>query len=210
MPFGEIAKNTVKKGRSCLYYDRLYTIYQSLTNVVRIKGFKYLNTVEVGVYKGGTSYFIGTTLDMLKVDWHHFCFDTFEGHHAKDVLDKDPYQKPQQFKDTTFEDVKVLLRPFKKIKIFKGRFQDKCNEISGKKFHFVHLDVDLYGPTLFGLEFFESRLVEGGIIVVDDYGYKSCPGVKKAVDEFIMGKNNFFVMHLITGQAMLIKNSVYK
>jgi hypothetical protein len=45
--------------------------------------------------------------------------------------------------------------------------------------------VDLAGPTEKSLEFFFCRLVPGGVIIVDDYGFASCPGVTRVVEEFV-------------------------
>ena len=82
------------------------------------------------------------------------------------------------------EYVKVL-ENFNFVKLYKGWIPDRFEEVSGKKFSFAHIDVDLYEPTRDSLEFFFPRLVEGGSIVVDDYGMSQFPGCKKAVDEFL-------------------------
>ena len=34
-------------------------------------------------------------------------------------------------------------------------------------------------------EYIFPRLVSGGVIICDDYGYTTCKGAKKAIDEFI-------------------------
>ncbi len=62
---------------------------------------------------------------------------------------------------------------------------------SGKTFSFVHLDGDLYQTTADGLAWFGPRMVNGGIIVCDDYGAEPCPGVKLAVDEFLANEPGF-------------------
>ncbi len=51
-------------------------------------------------------------------------------------------------------------------------------------FCFVHLDMDLYRPTLAGLRFFYPRLVAGGVMAVHDFFSSSFPNVKKAVCKF--------------------------
>ena len=53
--------------KSLLYYDRLYTIYQALSNLkVRGAGTN-IDMAEVGVYKGGTSYFILSVVESLEL-----------------------------------------------------------------------------------------------------------------------------------------------
>jgi O-methyltransferase len=57
------------------------------------------------------------------------------------------------------------------------------------------------------LEFFEDRLIERGIILVDDYGMKTCQGAKEAVDLFVNDRAHFIKFHLETGQCLLFKIS---
>ncbi len=69
----------------------------------------------------------------------------------------------------------------------------------------MHLDVDLYAPTRFALDFFDRRLVTGGIVVVDDFRVVSCPGVEQAVEEFLARSPGYASMPLITGQCLLMR-----
>ncbi|MGG2329593.1 TylF/MycF/NovP-related O-methyltransferase, partial [Salmonella enterica] len=52
------------------------------------------------------------------------------------------------------------------------------------------------------LEFFWPRLSPGGMLVVDDYGIATCPGVRTAVEAFFAGKSERPLI-LPTGQAVL-------
>jgi uncharacterized membrane protein len=65
--------------------------------------------------------------------------------------------------------------------------------------------VDIYAVTRDCLAFFEDRLIERGIILVDDYGVKICQGAKEAVDFFLNDRRHFIKFHLETGQCLLIK-----
>lgn len=200
--FGKSAKSVIDKGLTCLYYDRLYTIYQAITNYKPKDG--RMTTAEVGVYKGGTSLFMVDLMIECGVHYEHFCFDTFEGHDKLDICDNDTH-KVGQFDDTVFDDVKRLFDIYPTVQIYKGRFEDRCGMIEEKTFDVVHLDMDLYAPTLHGLRFLKDRMAARGIIIVDDYGHKSCPGVRQAVDEFLKDNDSFVVFHLLTGQALMIR-----
>lgn len=46
-------------------------------------------------------------------------------------------------------------------------------------------DMDIYEPTLRALEWFRPRIAKGGIVLCHDYFCGLCPGVTKAVDEFL-------------------------
>ena len=202
--FGELAEKIISSHRTCLHYDRLYSIYQALLNVSKYK--KKVLAVEVGVYKGGTSWFISEVLSKTaRYGWELYSFDTFEGHNPKDISKEDASHKAGLFNDTTYESVKNLLKEYNHTFVYKGRFSDTSKVLQSLKLSFVHLDVDIYKPTLFGLNFFKRRMTKGGIIIVDDYGFKTCPGVKKAVDEFVAKNDTFHFFHVLTGQAILIK-----
>src|SRR5690349_5347063 len=56
-PFATLAETVISAGTTCLFYDRLYTIHQVLTQVFADPQAEHLAAAELGVYKGGTSYF---------------------------------------------------------------------------------------------------------------------------------------------------------
>ena len=68
----------------------------------------------------------------------------------------------------------------------------------------MHLDVDTYATTLDSLTFFWNKIVASGVILIHDYNSQGCPGVKKAVDEFMSTKNSFF-MEISECQAIIVK-----
>lgn len=203
--FGALAESVINDKRTCLSYDRLYTIFQALR---AIKDTPYANTIEVGVYKGGTSKFIVDVMMSLhpSIKLHHCAVDTFFGHDSKDILSSDSH-RPGQFNDTDCESVKKYLSGCN-VETFQGRFEDQCHYFNDVKFHFIHLDVDLYEPTLHALRFFSSRMAANGIIVVDDYANTSCDGVKEAVDKFMVESLDFMGLHLLTGQFIMFNRKL--
>lgn len=205
--FGDLASKVIQGRQSTLYYDRLDTIFQGLGHLRRnFAPAEKLNLVEVGVFKGGTSFFIASVVKHFQMNARHYAFDTFEGHDARDVNPVlDPWHRPGTFSDTRYESVNRYLSRFGNLDVHKGRFQDNCHLLQGKKIHFVHFDVDIYAPTIFGLNFFHQCLVPGGIIIVDDYGFTTCPGVKDAVDEFVRSHSMYFALSLLTGQYLLVR-----
>jgi hypothetical protein len=207
--FGPIAKDVIGSGKTYLYYDRLFTIYNALINLHRVTSLnEKLFLLEAGVYKGGGSYFMASILAQLGIsNYHLYSVDTFEGHSALDLKDNslDGTQKPGEFHETSFETVQSYLSKFPNVTVCKGRIQDVAVGLEDKKFGLVHLDMDIYQPTLFSLNFFNDRLIAGGIIVLDDYGFVSCPGVKKAVDEFLISNPSYNVFPLLSGQCLLLK-----
>jgi O-methyltransferase len=76
-------------------------------------------------------------------------------------------------------------------------------------FAFVHIDVDLYQSVKDALDYFYPRLVAGGMMIFDDYGFETTPGAKKAIDEwfskcFYRGEIVYNTGHK-TGQYLVVK-----
>ena len=206
--FGDLASSAIAEGRTMLYYDRLYTIFQSLQQAVRVAAATPLRAAEVGVFQGGTSRFIARALEALGANAPLLrVMDTFEGHASADLAGgRDAEHHAGLFSTTSFESVRDYLDGLP-VALHKGRIQDTAHTIASEQFHFVHLDVDIYEPMRFALDFFADRLAPSCAIVVDDYGFWTCPGAKAAVDEFVSARSDFFSLHLLTGQCVLSKGS---
>ena len=55
------------------------------------------------------------------------------------------------------------------------------------KIALLHLDLDVYEPTKYALEFLFPYISSGGIVMLDDYS--TVEGANKAVDDFVVEKN---------------------
>ena len=118
-------------------------------------------------------------------------FDTFSGFNkrgadiehqkTRDVIDR------TQFSDTSFMFVKEYINPNKNVHFFEGYFPDNLPEgFENMKFAFVHLDADLYDPTMSGLRAFYNKTNPRGIIIIHDYN--AWIGARTATDEFFRDK----------------------
>lgn len=160
---------------------------------------------ELGVFKGD----LAMTLNTLFSNRTLYLFDTFEGFSEKDIKVEDErnfsVSSKTDFSDTSDKMVFERMPHKDKVKICKGYFPDTAKGIEDE-FCFVSIDVDLYAPTLAGLEFFYPRLVKGGYIFIHDYNSKRYQGVKNIVDEFIV-KNNVCAMPIpdFAGSMVILK-----
>lgn len=170
--------------------------------------------VETGCWKGHSSYFLSKLISKYNdkdIEFH--IFDSFEGlskNTEKDTnLNKLSNKQINQVRSIFVSDenfVKnIVLSEFSFIKIYKGWIPEKFNLVKNCKFSFVHIDVDLYEPTLMTLEFFYPRLSNGGIIVCDDYNSLEFDGAKKAWDEFFSNKKVNFNFAPSLGSSFIIK-----
>jgi O-methyltransferase len=202
-PFLSYLKNN--EGRSNIDHDELYTIYQSLKATDHLNG----DIAEVGVYKGGSAYLLAKYSKGRRL----FLFDTFEGLPGKsDGRREGGLIEPSKgwLSDVSVQEVESYILcsgiPSQNLVIKKGLFPKTTVGIEGAKYSLVHLDSDLYDTTKDGLEYFYPRLEVGGRIIFHDYNCCGCPGVRKAVDEFVSAHSlKSLLIEVAESQVILIK-----
>jgi hypothetical protein len=186
--------------RTVVTEDRCYVLHKFAERSARLAG----EFAECGVYQGGTAHFVGQTLQQAGSSRPFHLFDTFAG--MPEEANADPSLHRQgDFGDTSLGAVKEFLRAFPFVEFHPGPIPDLFANVADRKFAFVHVDVDLYLPAKRCCEFFYPRMVPGGVMVFDDYGFPSyVDAEKKAVDEFFADKpEEPFVLR--SGQAFVIK-----
>ncbi len=183
--------------------DRRFTLIQLARTVAKLRG----STAECGVLGGVGSAMICKTLESTyQGEERHWGFDSFEGLPEPEEVDisKHSWQK----KGSLAISPQVALNnlaDFEFCTLVKGWIPQCFEPAKNETFRLVHIDLDLYQPTLDSFEFFYPRTVAGGVFVMDDYGHLTCPGVRKAVDEFFSGKPET-VIESVCGTAFVFKS----
>jgi O-methyltransferase len=177
--------------RTIVSRARCYVLWALLRQALRVEG----EVWECGVYRGGTAQLLArAALDYGPREVR--LFDSFEGLPQADAA-RDLHVAGE-FGDTSVEAVREFLKY--PAHLHKGFMPDTFEPFRGSRIAFAHLDVDLYRSVTDCLQFIWPRMPAGGVIVIDDYGFPSCPGAKAAVDEFTLP------LVLSTGQAVLISS----
>ena len=178
---------------SLLGLEKSKQLFFELISTLDLKG----NTAEIGVYRGYTSKLIHT----FAHNKIHYCYDTFCGIQGADI-NNDIHKDGDFF--CSLEEVKSNINlPHIIYKV--GFFPDTFKE-HNENFSFVHSDTDTYIGTKTTIEKFKDIMVSGGVIIFDDYCWKHCPGVEKALHEFRSIDNDFIHKPLpIINQYVLVK-----
>jgi hypothetical protein len=162
------------------------------------------DTAECGVYEGAGSYLIcEMNAASQKHRRHHHIFDSFEGVSAPSKFDGASWSKGDMARGEDL--VRRNLAGHEAFTLYKGWIPERFGDVADRRFSFVHIDVDLYEPTLASLRFVYDRMGERGIIVCDDYGFTTCPGATLAVHEFLDDKPEKMVA-LTGGGGYLVKS----
>ena len=184
---------------SHLNTDRRWMLYQLMRLVQNVPG----DTAECGVYKGESSYIMCLVNKENKLFQRtHYIFDSFEGLSIPSEQDGKHWKEGDL--SCNLEIVREMLSEFNNTSFHKGWIPERFRDVEHRDFCFVHIDVDLYRPTLDSIEFFYPRVNEGGLIVCDDYGFDTCPGATKAIDEFLQSKREKMIS-LSGGGGFFIK-----
>jgi len=174
---------------------------EKLSIYIKLANYLEGDFAEVGVYKGGSAEIIAVNKNENK---NLYLFDTFEGMPEADVS-VDNFHKKNDFNDTSYLDVCLGLKCCKNVFIYKGLFPNEHGDkIKDKKFSLVHIDVDIYKSYIDCFNFFYPKMVDGGIIILDDYASPNCKGAKLATDEFFTDKPEKPIW-LVGSQVCIIK-----
>jgi O-methyltransferase len=168
----------------------LAVIIRELSGVVkdRVDG----DVVEFGCYVGTSSLFIRRTLNILDGKREFHVYDSFAGLPEKSAKDLSP--AGQQYQSGRLAaSRKQLLTNFKKAGlappiVHKNWFNELSDKDLPENIAFAFLDGDFYESIADCLNLVGPKMSSGGRIVVDDYQSEALPGVKKAVDEWLYGR----------------------
>jgi hypothetical protein len=176
--------------------DRKYVLNEFLKQVKHLGG----DVAECGTYKGASALLMCRALSASSSLVH--LFDSFEGLAEPLPIDGSYWRKGSL--STGEQALHDTLAGFENYRVYKGWIPERFKDVDRLTFRFVHIDVDLFEPTRDSLEFFYPRLAKGGILLLDDHGFRSCPGATKAADDFFAKKPESLSL-LPTGQAFVIK-----
>jgi len=182
---------------------RMWTLLRAIANVADrgIAG----DIVECGVWKGGNLILAGLVRNHLSLRADIWGYDTFEGMSAPTVHDRkhketklaqekfDKLQKDDHNEwcfaalDEVRENFAREVGPAQ-LRLIKGKVEETLRDPENlpAQISVLRLDTDWYESTKVELEVLFPRLVEGGVLIIDDYG--EWAGAKQAVDEYFAGK----------------------
>lgn len=144
---------------------------------------------EFGIGQGGTSCFFAR---LAKAYGRKFLsVDSFEGLPPPDFSKENHYFVEGDYRSKgnvdnyqNFVDYKSNFHIDDTIHVIKGFFKDIEIPPEFEKFAFVHLDSDLYDSVYDSLEKIWDRVVDGGIVAIDDF-FHHAQGPARAVADFM-------------------------
>jgi hypothetical protein len=144
------------------------------------------NIIEFGAFKGGSAIFMATLLKEYYPEARVFSLDTFAGLPSLKVgVDK----PPEDFLDINLESTRETARSLglDNLEFVQGLIEDTAVDACKRlgSIGLAHIDVVLYGPSIFAQNVAWDYMTPNGYIVQDDALEPTCPGATLAVEEMI-------------------------
>ncbi len=154
-------------------------------SIIDVKG----DICEFGIFKGNSLNRLILLRDFYSKEKKIFAFDTFKQIRLnKNHIDFKNYNKflnQSKNKQLSFYQLKKKLirkNMFSKVQLVKGDVLSTLKKTKLKKLSYVLLDLDIYEPTKYVLNYIWPKMQKKGIILLDNYNVFD--GETKAVDEF--------------------------
>ena len=192
--------------------ERIYALYKAVEylSAARIAG----DFVECGVWRGGSM--MCAALALLQggdTSRQLYLYDTFEGMVPPDVSDIDyrgqtaatqllAEQRTEDSYIWGYAPLEVVRRnmvstgyPESKVIYVRGPVEQTIPTTLPGPIALLRLDTDWYASTRHELDHLFPRLVQGGVLIIDDYGHWQ--GVRRAVDEYFAANDVKVLLHRI-------------
>jgi O-methyltransferase len=164
--------------------------------------------VECGVNTGA---YAAAIVEYLKFDRTRdkvfYLMDTFAGLDESLVTDAEKKAGITSYigayKDV-YEQVKETFAPHQNVQLIRGRIPDTLSLCKAERVCFLSIDMNCVAPEIAAAEYFWEKIVPGGVIVLDDYGFPAHIHQKLAFDAFAATRG-VNILALPTGQGIIFK-----
>jgi len=161
--------------------------------------------IECGVNRGGLSRAIYDYAELAVRQKTFYLLDTFCGLSPKYINEQELKNgiRPGGYSEC-YEDVLATFKPFQNVKIIRGTVPDTLPEVPASKIAYLSIDMNCVEPEISALRYFWGKIVRGGMVLLDDYGFEGHSCQKTAFDEFASA-HDFEILSLPTGQGLIVK-----
>jgi predicted O-methyltransferase YrrM len=154
--------------------------------------------VECGCYKGTSARILYDYLDLASSTKHLYLYDLFE--HAAGMA----HHAMPEHSSMLYDEVHARFAAFANVRVIRGEVPQSLAGTAPAAIAFLHVDMNSVAAEIGALETLFDRVVPGGAIVFDDYGWNGYRPQKDAEDAFLAARG-YRVLELPTGQGLVIK-----
>jgi O-methyltransferase len=167
--------------------------------------------VECGTFKGDMAWVVLTVIGAEHIP-RFWLFDSFDGF-SPDYSSADDFPASPGFLDFAngfyrqtglYEYVRDRFASFSNVTLVKGFLPEALDSAGPERIGFLHIDLNSPRAEISVLERLFQRVLPGGVVVFDDYGWEMFHRQKEAEDDF-MRRRGHEILELPTGQGLVIR-----
>lgn len=158
--------------------------------------------LEFGTYYGILAMTICRYIGFEKLQKNFYLFDTWappSQHHP--AYPENIYEK---YSDDIYERVVERFAKYNNVKMIRGIVPDSIDKVLIEKIAFIGIDMNGYLAERSVLNILYQKVVTGGIIYFDDYGWGAHSQLRETVDDFFKDKPEE-LLHFPSGNSIIIK-----
>jgi hypothetical protein len=182
---------------------RAYMAIWSACHAARLPG----DFVECGVNTGIYSLAICKYLDFNSLDKNFYLFDTFCGIPVEQMSEEERKVRitENEFYEECYELARSNFAPWPRCRLVRGTVPQTLTTVDIDKVCYLHVDMNIAAPERAALEHFWDKMVPGGVILFDDYGFDGFQEQYDSANEFA-AQRGVTIATLPTGQGLLLKS----
>ncbi|HEX6737491.1 MAG TPA: TylF/MycF/NovP-related O-methyltransferase [Vicinamibacteria bacterium] len=172
--------------------------------------------VECGVNWGFMSSCVLEYLDWNARDKSFYLLDTFNGMDRRFLTEEEvglgKWEHNEKLLAAGSYEVSIDARrahfaQWDRVHLVQGAVPETLPQVDAPRVAYLHLDMNCSLPERAACEYFWPRLVPGGMILLDDYGWRSYE-TQKATHDAFAAERGVTILALPTGQGLMVKPAV--
>ncbi len=162
--------------------------------------------IECGVNTGAYSRAVIEYIDFPKTNKKFYLFDTFSGLDESLVTELEKNAGINNYFGVYKDVYQQVIETFStyNVQIIKGSVPSTLSLCNAEKICYLSIDMNCVEPEIAAINYFWDKIVIGGVILLDDYGFPMHIHQKNAFDSFAIQKG-IKILSLPTGQGIIIK-----
>ena len=181
---------------------RVYVVCSLADMVKHLQG----DFVECGVNTGAYSRAVIDYINFSNLGKTFYLLDTYQGLVKEQVTEEEIKAGVgsyfNNYKDV-YQEVVETFKPFP-VKVIKGAVPGTLLQCTAQQICYLSIDMNVVEPEIAAANYFWDKLVSGGVMILDDYGFPAHIAQKKAFDLFAKEKR-VSILYIPTGQAIIFK-----
>jgi O-methyltransferase len=151
--------------------------------------------VECGVWYGVLSKTLAEYVDFDKLQKTLYLLDPWGNINQADR---------QAYEPDIYDAVARRFSNIENVRLVRGFVPDTLTQVPSEKVAYLSIDMNAVEPERHALEYFYPKMVKGGVIYFDDYGWAGHKELKAMIDDFFRDKPES-ILYMPTGQGIIVK-----